>query len=133
MALVIFDTTRRWLTYSTALTILAVFLHVVFSGWFLRGFPGWNLYNTPPYGERITNIAHFWAGYVSSGVLMNFAWPRSVKGYAIPFILSWIAIAWEIFELAVGLPTAQLDTLVDMAAYGLGGLLGVYHANRSIP
>jgi len=137
----IFDTTQRWFFWSTSNFTIALILHVILSGWILNQIFFFNWYNTPPNGSYVSNLMHFWASYAIAAVLMNFRLPRTqsghVKRWIVLVIIAWIALAWEWFEFLItgkmGWGIGYLDTMLNMTTGMLGAILGVVHAERSIP
>ena len=135
------DTTQRWFIWSTGNFTIILVLHLILSGWILRQVFFWNYYNIPPNGPYISNAAHFWASYAIAALLMNLHLPRAqsgrVKRWIVLVIIAWIALVWEWFEFLItdkmGWGIGYLDTMLNMTTGMLGAILGVVHAERSIP
>jgi hypothetical protein len=140
----IFDTTARWLQWSTINVTAAVILHIIWSGWVGASLFFYNWYNAAWWGPYFSNIAHFWACYAIAGLLFNFnisflRHPNKWVKIIVCLVLIWaVTLAWEFAELLyfnvhLGFQVGELDSLLDLTTGMLGALVGVYHAEKAIP
>jgi hypothetical protein len=122
---------------------IALLLHAIWSGWVGAGLFFYNWYNEAWWGPYFSNAAHFWATYSIAACLMNLNLPThpetsQIRGEVVLILIWGLTVGWELLELLyfnvhLGFIVNGLDTLLNLSMGYFGAMLGVYHAEHSIP